>query len=682
MSSSEARFPLVLGFCFAVASMMLGLAVAPTYPLAASWVVAILAFYVSGAWAVTRGPGLQGARRLLVAGVIATAWFATGMAELLWYDAGGAGGSLWLLNVVVLGLDVALPVSVMALLATYPGGRATSAASRALIGAGWSLTFAVPLASLLGGARQLPAYVLIWNAELTSVPGPAPMPEIAAVRTAAVAVHQSALALVVLAGVIALCVRYRRAAASDRLRIRWLALAGVLVAVDGVFSGVPSLDLIPPFISITLIGVFPALAAVGIVRPDLLDVDDALRRSVLFAGLWVVLSLAYVAMAGAFGAAAAASRGSALAVPVTIAAMIAFQPVWQRALGWAGRRLLGHRLDGDELLRRVGQALEHTLDVSALAGSLAGTIREGLGVAWVRISLDGQPVATAGSPGALGDEAEVSIATDVVHEGEVLGQIECGPRTRWSLRHEDRERLLVLGRQAGLAAHNARLAAELSRQAAELAASRTRIIEAGEAGRRRIQRDIHDGIQQDLVAFIAHLGLAEAQCGRIPHEMPDLLRELRSEASRALTELRDLASGIHPSVLVDRGIIEAIEARAARLPIGVTIIAENGLRGTRFPAVVESAVYFTVCEALVNAVKHSRAEGVSVRLHGSGELLEVEVCDDGIGFDVTGVRAGTGLAGLADRLQALDGSLVVESHPGHGTRLLGRLRSTMDQPNV
>ena len=115
------------------------------------------------------------------------------------------------------------------------------------------------------------------------------------------------------------------------------------------------------------------------------------------------------------------------------------------------------------------------------------------------------------------------------------------------------------------------------------------------------------------MALIAHLGLAEAQCGRVPDVVPEALRELRSEAARALTELRDLASGIHPSVLGDRGIVEAIEARAARLPIGVTILADN-LRGQRFPAVVESAVYFVVCEALVNAVKHSRADHVVVRL--------------------------------------------------------------------
>ena len=263
----------------------------------------------------------------------------------------------------------------------------------------------------------------------------------------------------------------------------------------------------------------------------------------------------------------------------------------------------------------------------------------------------------------------VAIATEVTHDGEVLGRIECGPRTRGSLRPEDRERLLLLGRQAGLAAHNARLAGELAQQAAELAASRARIIEAEEAGRRRIQRDIHDGIQQDLVALIAHLGLAEAQCGRVPDVVPEALRELRSEAARALTELRDLASGIHPSVLGDRGIVEAIEARAARLPIGVTILADN-LRGRRFPAVVESAVYFVVCEALVNAVKHSRADDVVVRLQCRGPVLELEVCDDGVGFAADEVT-GTGLAGLSDRLEALNGSLVVESRPGGGTRLRG-----------
>ncbi len=677
MSSRDVRPLLVLGFCCATAGLVLGLAVAPDYPLATPWVIAIGAFYVFGAWAVRRRPDLQAARRLLLTGVVATAWFAVGMAELIWYDAHGSGGSLWLLNAFVLGLDIALPVSVMAMLATYPNGGAASAAVRLMIRTGWVLVIAVPAASLLSGARQVPAYVLVWNEELTAVPGPSSLPEVAAIRAAALGVHQTALALIVLAGAVALVLRYRGADVGDRLRIRWLALAGVLVAIDGVFSGVPSMNVIPEFVSITLIGVFPALAAVGMVRPDILDVDEALRRSALFAALWVLLSLAYVGVAGAVGAAAASSNGGAVAVPVTVAAMIAFQPVWQRGLGWAGRRLFGRRLDGDELLRRVGQALEHTLDPTALAGSLAGTIRDGLGVDWVRVVLDGQPVATAGQ---AGPDATVAVATEVTHEGEVLGRIECGPRTRGTLRPEDRERLLLLGRQAGLAAHNARLAGELARQAAELAASRARIIEAEEAGRRRIQRDIHDGIQQDLVALIAHLGLAEAQCGRVPDVVPEALRELRSEAARALAELRDLASGIHPSVLGDRGIVEAIEARAARLPIGVTIHADN-LRGQRFPAVVESAVYFVVCESLVNAVKHSQADHVVVRLRCREDFLELEVCDDGVGF-VVGDVTGSGIAGLSDRLEALHGSLVVESRPGGGTRLRGQLHASGESLHV
>ena len=171
MSSRDVRPLLVLGFCCATAGVLLGLAVAPDYPLAAPWVVAIVAFYVAGAWAVRRRPDLLAARRLLLTGVVATAWFAVGMAELLWYDAHGPGGSLWLLNALVLALDLALPVSVMAMLATYPNGEATSAAVRLMIRAGWALVIAVPAASLLSGARQVPAYVLVWNEELSPLPG-------------------------------------------------------------------------------------------------------------------------------------------------------------------------------------------------------------------------------------------------------------------------------------------------------------------------------------------------------------------------------------------------------------------------------------------------------------------------------------------------------------------------------
>jgi signal transduction histidine kinase len=635
-----------LGAPFALATPALSLAVADDHRLAALWAPAILAFYLAGLWAAGRRPASPAARLLLLTGVVAVAWYCAGMAELLWHGAA--------LNALVLALDVALPACVMVLLATYPGGELTRGARWALWVAG-ALAAALVVGTATGG--PVPSYVLAWNEGQTS-------------SGLLGGLHDAALALFPLAGALLLAARYRPATTGERVSIRWLALAGLLLAVDGVFSGFPSLDVVPAFLSIPLIALFPVLAAIGIVNPALLDVDEALRRSALFAALWAGASLAYLAVASALGA-AAGSGGVAAAVPVTIAATLAFHPVWQTLLRRAGRRLFGGGLDGDELLLRLGHALEHTLEPGPLAHALAGTIREGLGVRWVRIALDGEPVALAGRDGG----EPVAAVTELIHDGVALGRIECGLRTHGVLRGEDHARLRTLGRQVALAATNARLATELSErveeiraQAAALAASRERIVEAEEAGRRRLERDIHDGIQQELVALIARIGLAQAQLGRDPSLVVETLADLRSEAGQALADLRELAGGIHPSVLGDRGIVDAIEARASRLAVGVTITCDAELRETRFPQTVEGAAYFAVCEAFSNALKHSGAERVIVRLRHDDEQLEVEISDDGAGFDVARAT-GSGLAGLADRIDALRGRFTVESRPGAGTTL-------------
>jgi signal transduction histidine kinase len=665
MRAYPIRLLLLAGAFCALATAVLGVVVAPRHSVPGLWAIAISAFFASGAWAVTRSPDSLAARRLLVVGVVATAWYALGMVELLRHDATGSGNGLWALNAVVLGLDIALPASVMTLLATFPSGAAASRPRRGLVGAGWALAAALPLTSLLLGRDQIPAYVLVWNEGLTSLPGPGGTSLPHGVREVLVALHESALALLVLLGAVVLAFRYRRVGSRDRIRMKWVALAGFLIALDGVFTGVPAINVIPAFISIPLIGLFPVLVAIGIAHPDVLDVGQALRRSALFGLLWAGASILYVGLAGSMGVAAEASRGAASAVPVTLAATLAFYPVWQAVLRRVSRRLRGSGLDGDELLRRLGQALEHTLEPQSLARALASTVRDGLGVSWVRITLDGEAVAAVGIP--LVGVREPALSTDLVFEGEVLGRIECGPRIRGALYAADRERLHALGSQVGLAAHNARLAA--------------RIVKAEELGRRRIERDIHDGIQQDLVALIAQIGLAEAQLRRDPERSRVTLAALRDDAGRALADLRELASGIHPSVLGDRGIVDAIEARAARLQIGVTIESADDLRGVRFPETVEGAVYFTICEALTNAVKHSRAADVIVRISRRDDVLEVEVSDNGDGF-VVAHSSGTGLAGLADRLQALRGSFAIESTPGVGTTVRATLPVTAEALHV
>jgi signal transduction histidine kinase len=203
--------------------------------------------------------------------------------------------------------------------------------------------------------------------------------------------------------------------------------------------------------------------------------------------------------------------------------------------------------------------------------------------------------------------------------------------------------------------------AQLQARVDALQASRDRAVDAAEAERRRIERDLHDGAQQRLVALAMDLGMARAKLETDPGAGAALVGEAHEEAKRALAELRDLARGIHPAVLADRGLDAAISALAARSPVPVGVDVATG----RLPGPVESAAYFVVAEALTNAAKHARAEEIGVRITRHRDLLVVEVIDDGAGG--ADPARGSGLRGLADRVAAVDGRLTVTSPPGGPT---------------
>ena len=217
---------------------------------------------------------------------------------------------------------------------------------------------------------------------------------------------------------------------------------------------------------------------------------------------------------------------------------------------------------------------------------------------------------------------------------------------------------------AALAQENERLAAELRAQVKELRASRARMVEAGLAERRRLERDLHDGAQQRLVSLVLGLRMIENRLDEDPASARGLLEMVGSELEAALRELRDLTRGIHPAVLSDRGLDAALETLAGRAPLPVeleTTIAE------RLPEPFEQTLYFVVAEALTNIAKHAHASQANVRAaHHNGRVV-VEVSDDGLGG--ADPAKGSGLSGLADRLSALDGKLEVRSERGHGTVL-------------
>ena len=228
------------------------------------------------------------------------------------------------------------------------------------------------------------------------------------------------------------------------------------------------------------------------------------------------------------------------------------------------------------------------------------------------------------------------------------------------------DRALVAGATAAarLALDNARLQAELLAQLAEVRASRARIVEAGDAERRRLERDLHDGAQQRLLGIRLSLRLARGRLADPNQDTEELLTEAEAELESTLEELRALARGIHPAVLTDEGLTPALEMLARRAPFPVTIdAAPTG----RLPAPVEAAAYFVTSEALANVAKHAHASSVTIAVNTIGHQLVVDIADDGVGGASAAV--GSGLVGLRDRVEALNGSLRIDSPVGRGTRI-------------
>lgn len=475
--------------------------------------------------------------------------------------------------------------------------------------------------------------------------------------------------------------RFRRADPEERRQIKWLLPPFGLVAVGYlgmVFEGADGTFwlLVPGALAV------PAAIAVAVLRYRLWDIDVLIRRSVVYAVLWVAIGGVYVAVAALPGLALGDRVPVPAAVGMTVLATLAFQPARRRVDRVVGRLLFGERESELELLTRFGATVADTFDVTELAPRVAETVRGGLDLGWarVRLAVNGERFEPAGVAGiGLTTPAAPAFVVSLTHAGQQLGTIECGPKREGRLAERDHALLASLARQAALAIHNAHLAAELSarldeisRQTAELRASRARLVAAQDTERQRLERDLHDGVQQDIVSLLSRLGLARSQLRRDPAEAESTLAELQAQTGHVLRDLRQLVQGIHPSVLTDRGVLEAIEARLTQVSIGVRLHADPTLRGSRFDPDIEAAAYFFVSEGLTNAMKHAAAGNVSVRLSVADRQLVVEVIDDGTGFLPADI-SGSGLTGLRDRVEAIGGDMHVRSSPGAGCRLQARI---------
>jgi signal transduction histidine kinase len=270
------------------------------------------------------------------------------------------------------------------------------------------------------------------------------------------------------------------------------------------------------------------------------------------------------------------------------------------------------------------------------------------------------------------------IAAFPVREGEeIIGALTVDKAPGDPIRPAEERLTEDLAAQAGLVLRNVRLTAELQRRldeislrAEDLRASRRRIVETQDRERRRLERDLHDGAQQHLVALAVNLNLAKALAGKDPQRAAATVEALERSTNETLETLRDLARGIYPPLLEAEGLAPALRAQVARGPVPVEVVDE---RGERFPVEVEAAAYFCVLEALQNTAKYAEASGATVRFPEDDGALAFEVTDDGKGFDPERTPSGSGLQNMADRLAAVGGQIEVRSAPGRGTTVIGRI---------
>jgi signal transduction histidine kinase len=488
-----------------------------------------------------------------------------------------------------------------------------------------------------------------------------------------------------LAALTSLVLRFRRASGDERQQIRWLAYVGLtaLVLMIGSFATESNVAvnnaLFFLFFLVLAIGV-PAAIGVAILKHRLYEIDVVIRRTLVFGALAAFITAIYVAVVVVIGAQATDADSLVPSLVATAIVAALFQPIRRRATKLANRLVFGKRAEPYEVLARFNDRVGAAYAAGDILPRTARVIAEATGATHVEIWLETvgelRPATTWPSDG-IGPARDWR-AEDIRYQDEVLGQIRVWTAPGQPLRPAEENLLADLASQTGLVIRNLSLTGELearvnelSVRAQELQESRMRIVQAHDAERRRLERNIHDGAQQHLVALAVKLRLAGATAAKDRQRAADQLTELREQTDLALTTLLDLAAGIYPSALEEQGIGAALamQGRAAGVPVSVD---SDGV--DRLPLEVEAAVYFVCLEAMQNAAKYARATSLRIRLARDDDALSFWVEDDGIGFDAAKTQTGTGLHNMRDRLAAFGGDVAITSAPGKGTTVAGRLR--------
>jgi len=497
--------------------------------------------------------------------------------------------------------------------------------------------------------------------------------------------------------------RYRSGSRELRQQIKWIALTAA-VAIGCSLVVLASMDLgghhwvVLTTIAdgvVTAIGLagFPVAIAIAILKYGLYQIDVIISKAVTYGLLSAALTAVYAGIVVGIGTLAGYVGGPVLTVAAAVVVSILFHPVRQRAVVLANRFVYGRRASPYQVLADFAQDMAGQLDADAALDRMAAVLGGATGAdrveVWVLVGAGltarsvwppgAQPGGTpemvrrSAGPAVLGPVAR---AIGVYHQDELLGAITVQKARNEPVSDAEEKLLTDLASQAGLVLRNVRLTAELQATIDDLRASRRRLVQAQDQERQRIERNLHDGAQQQLVALSVQIGMLEAAAGD-PGEVRELTGQLRSGLRAAVDDLRALARGIYPPVLADQGLRAALQAQASRAPVPVLVDAD-GIG--RFSRDAEATLYFCILEALQNVAKYAGASLATVTVSQLDGRLKFRIADDGAGFDPAAATNGTGLQGMADRLSAMGGQLRIESAPGQGTIVTGTVPAIAQPP--
>ena len=501
----------------------------------------------------------------------------------------------------------------------------------------------------------------------------------------------------VIASLVSLVQRFRRSTGIERLQLRWLVTAAGTVAILYASALVLSFNSswgteatpgwlgIIQTLAIASFGLIPIAIGISVLRYHLFDIDLVINRALLLAAMVVFITLVYVAIVVGVGALVGSQANPVLSAVAAAIVALAFQPARRRAQRFADRLVYGKRATPYEVLSQFSDRLGNAYANEELLPRMARALAEGTGASradvWVRIGDElraeavwpqdaDRPAPLVASASTDGTLSSSSMREPVRHRGELLGALSITKKPGESITPTEEKLVRDLAAQAGLVMRNVALAEQLMDTIQALRASRQRLVTAQDERAKQLERNLHDGAQQQIVALTVKLRLLGQLMDRDVEKAKSMASALQVDATDALGQLRDLARGIYPPLLADQGLVAALEAQARKASVP-TEVRSDGIG--RYPQDIEAAVYFCVLEALNNVAKYAEATRAEVNLAQIDGHLRFAVIDDGTGFDTAETSYGTGVQGMADRLDAIGGALHVVSRKGEGTTIEGQI---------